>query len=314
MTTLVWLRRDLRIFDNTALQTAIKCGQPIVVAFVFDANILQTLPTNDRRLSFIYESLQELQQALQAKHIPLWVAHDCPQQWIPHFAQECQPTQVICAEDYEPYAMQRDQQVAYQLASLGINFQQVTDQAIFSKATVLNQQGKPYTVFTPYKKKWLKQLHTVYDQLALNDNWSPLKNTQEFYTQYHRYPLPDLASLGFTPQQNRLLGGESHAKERLADFLPRLSSYHQLRDYPAKKGVSYLSVYLRFGLLSIRHLVRICLENSSQGSDTWLSELIWREFYQQLLWHFPHVVQRSFKEQYAQIAWQNDRTFFDAWC
>ncbi|MBE2896015.1 deoxyribodipyrimidine photo-lyase [Pasteurellaceae bacterium HPA106] len=314
MTTIVWLRRDLRLFDNRTLQTALLHNKPVVAVFVFDTTILATLKRDDRRLTFIHQSLVALREALAAHHIPLWVVHDDPKSAVPSLAKAAGATRVVCAEDYEPAAIARDSAVRAALACDNVAFEQVCDQVIFPKGAILTQQGKPYSVFTPYKKAWLAKLLSVFEQLALVDDWGSCVNDAAFFNAHkNRFPLPELRDLGFERQDNVLQGGEEAARERLQDFLPRLARYHQLRDFPAKKGVSYLSTYLRFGLLSIRHLVRLCLERPSEGADTWLSELIWREFYQQLLYHYPNVVHESFKEHYRAIKWGNNPDWFAAW-
>ncbi|MBE2894458.1 cryptochrome/photolyase family protein [Spirabiliibacterium falconis] len=314
MTTIVWLRRDLRVFDNRALQTALLYREPLVAVFVFDTTILTPLAKDDRRVTFIHQSLVALRATLAGHKIPLWVVHDDPETVLPVLAKAVKASRVVCAEDYEPDAIMRDAAVCKALTHDGVAFEQVCDQVIFPKAAILTQQGKPYSVFTPYKKAWLAQLPTVFEQLSLADDWGNCVNDAAFFhAQKNRYPLPELHELGFVAQENVLLGGEEAAFAQLQDFLPRLSRYHQLRDFPAKKGVSYLSTYLRFGLLSIRHLVRICLERPSQGSEAWLSELVWREFYQQLLYHYPNVTDESFKGQYRNIKWVNNPQWFAAW-
>lgn len=314
MTTIVWLRRDLRVFDNKALQTALQLGEPVLAVFIFDRNITDRLDKKDRRITFIHQTLQALRQQLADKNIPLWIAHGEPVASIMRFVTEINATTLVCAEDYEPYAIKRDEKVKSALTCKGIRFLSVCDQVIFAKSDLLTQQGKPYTVFTPYKKAWLAKLSGVHSQLMLQDNWQKCGEFEAFFARYSAYyPLPDLTTLGFIPQNNMLLGGEDYAHKYLADFLTKISHYHRERDFPAKNATSFLSVYIRFGVLSIRHLVRLALENPSDGADCWLAELIWREFYQQLLFHFPIVEQQSFKAQYRDIQWQNNLTYFEAW-
>ena len=313
--TLVWLRRDLRLFDNTALQTAIRHGLPVVAVFVFDTAILQHLPPHDRRLTFIHECVAELQQQLAAHDVPLLVLHGDAQTEIPAFASRIQAARVVCAEDYEPQAIARDAAVAQQLERSGIAWQAVTDQVMLPKSSVMTLQGKPYSVFTPYKKAWLALAAERYAHGQPADDWAALAQVQTGLPPQWRQiqAMPTLADIGFERQTLLQSGGETAAQAALADFMARMHYYADLRDFPANKGVSYLSAHLRFGTLSIRHLVYLARQADNAGAAVWLSELIWREFYQQFLYHHPHVVNESFQVQYRHLAWENNPAWFARW-
>lgn len=329
--SLVWFRRDLRLEDHAALYHALKQSQQVFCVFVFDTDILHGLPSDDRRLPFIHESLYELDLALQQHGGNLLVLHGKATQLIPMLANQLTVDAVFMNQDYEPLANQRDQQVQTSLENANMAFHRFKDQVIFEKNEILSAAQQAFSVFTPYKNAWLKKI---------------LGNGGAFF--YRAYPtekylhrlakapgqaLPTLASLGFAnaqPQENKLKGGVAAAQALLADFLPRMTQYEQARDYPALKGPSYLSVHLRFGTLSIRQLVRMALQRDqqtvggSQGAQTWLNELIWRDFYFMILHHHPRVAlpnergqTASFKPAYDAIQWESGadaEVLFDAWC
>lgn len=287
---LVWFRRDLRDHDHAALSAALGEAQQVYCVFVFDREILDALPTRqDRRVHFIRESLVELDTALRARGGGLIVRQGRAWEEIPALAQQLGIAAVFANRDYEPAAKQRDAAVAARLADAGIAFHRFKDQAIFDGDDVLTQAGKPFSVFTPYKNAWLKRL-TAADcaayagrgQLACDDPAG----------------VPALAEIGFAATDLAELGiqpGMSGASALWQEFAAgRIKRYGSQRDFPALKGVSYLSVHLRFGTISIRELVRGALAN---GADSWLGELIWRDFYFMILDHFPHVIGRAFKPE-----------------
>ena len=314
---LVWFRRDLRDHDHTALSEALRRGRRIYCAFVFDRQILDALPSRrDRRVEFIRESLVELDAALRQAGGGLIVRQGNAREEIPRLAQELGVDALFCNRDYEPQAKSRDARVASTLEALGIGFESLKDQAIFDGAEVLSLAGKPYTVFTPYKKAWLKRLG--------EEDWRPMECEGKLATIARAKGIPELAEIGFETTDMRQVGlvpGMSGARLRLDDFRARLSHYAEWRDYPAVKGVSYLSVHLRFGTISIRELVACAIESGAlkdnEGAASWLSELIWRDFYFMILDHFPHVVSRAFKPEYDAIAWEQGAkadALFAAWC
>jgi deoxyribodipyrimidine photo-lyase len=304
---LVWFRRDLRDHDHAALAAALAEARQVYCAFVFDSEILEVLPArHDRRVHFIHASLRELDAALRARGGGLIVRHGWATEEIPALARELGVTAVFANRDYEPAAKARDARVAEQLQAAGIAFHSSKDQAIFDGREVLTQAGKPFSVFTPYKNAWLKRL-TAADCAA----WP----TTGQLADGGLGAVPELAQIGFAATDLAELGiqpGMSGARALWDDFTGgRIEHYASRRDFPAIKGVSYLSVHLRFGTISIRELVRHAL---AVKADAWLSELIWRDFYFMILDHFPHVVGHAFKPEYEAIRWADRPEAFAAWC
>ena len=307
--SLVWFRRDLRLDDHAALYHALKVSDAVYCAFVFDRTILDPLPRADRRVAFILESVRELDAALRAKGGVLLCLTGDPRDEIPRLASRLGVQTVWTNRDYEPAVIARDAQVAERLAAQGIGFETAKDQVIFEQDEVLTADGRPFSVFTPYQRAWRKRLTPFYlrpypvqrylDRLARTDGDS----------------LPTLAALGFdTVDVSRLQPGMSGAETLLADFSHRIDRYHEARDYPAVKGPSYLSVHLRFGTVSIRQLAGFAEHLGNAGADTWLNELIWRDFYQQILWHHPRVVDHAFKPVFDALVFENRQDWFAAWC
>ena len=340
---LVWLRRDLRLEDHAALAQALQHPEPIVPVFVFDRDILDDLPATDRRVVFLHETLGLLQAELVRAGGGLLVVHGRAQQAMPVLAKALGAVRVICAEDYEPQAIARDQAVAQALAANNMDLVQVQDQCVFAKQQLLTGAGRPFSVFTPYKNAWLKALtdghaaarSTAGLAKALMDPGvviSRLKAMPAHPSIEHHgvSQLPSLSEMGFVPadpehQASPLQAGPGAAQALLQDFVGRMGQYKDARDFPAKKGPSYLSVHLRFGTISARECVRQAKgliqtdPTQSIGAQTWLSELIWREFYFQILANFPHVVTNSFKPIYDRIQWlaEGDPRFeprWRAWC
>ncbi len=313
---LMWFRRDLRTEDNAALYAALKDSRRVYCVFVYDTEILDALPTrNDRRVEFICQSVTELGQALEKTGGQLITLHGAARMEIPRLAAALGAQAVYANHDYEPAAVGRDQAVARALRDSGIAFLTRKDQVIFEKDEVLTLGGTPFSVFTPYKNAWLKKLEPFYLKVYPVERYAAhLAKAPE-----HQRML-SLADIGFTPTNLQVLGingGAAAAKKLLEDFLPRMARYRDSRDFPAKKGPSYLSVHLRFGTVSIRALAREAWPGaggpSGEGPATWLSELVWRDFYFMILHHHPHVVSRAFKPAYDAIRWPNDETLFSAW-
>jgi deoxyribodipyrimidine photo-lyase len=333
-TGLMWFRRDLRATDNAALYHALKRCRQLYCVFVFDAEILESLPRADRRVEFIRESLVELDAQLRSlcnnanskasNHDSiqpvLIVRHAWASTEIPQLAQALQAQAVFANHDYEPQAIARDALVRQALATADIQLHTFKDQVIFECEEVLTQMGKPYGVFTPYKNAWLKKLTPYYLKPYPCDTYAAsLQTAPAMYAQ----PVPTLQALGFETTnlaQLQIPIGASGAQRLLAEFLPRMDNYHDTRDFPAVKGPSYLSVHLRFGTVSIRALCAAAFQRAqagSEGAKIWLSELIWRDFYAQILANFPHVAQRSFKPDYDAITWEQGdaaKALFAAWC
>lgn len=304
---LVWFRRDLRDHDHAALSAALGEARQVYCVFVFDREILDALPNRqDRRVHFIRESLLELDAALRARGGGLIVRHGRAREVIPALAAQLGAGAVYANRDYEPAAKQRDAAVAAHLAESGIAFQHFKDQAIFDGDEVVTQAGKPFSVFTPYKNAWLKRL-TAADCAAYT--------SQGQLAGRELAGVPSLDEIGFSATNLTALGiqpGMSGARALWEEFSAgRIERYGSLRDFPAVKGVSYLSVHLRFGTLSIRELVRGALANAA---DSWLGELIWRDFYFMILDHFPQVVGHAFKPEYDAIRWAEWPEGLAAWC
>lgn len=313
---LVWFRRDLRDHDHAALYLALKNHDQVFLAFVFDTDILNALvDRQDRRVAFIWESVCELKQCLQARGSDLIVLHGAAQQEIPHLAARLKVQIVYANRDYEPVAIARDAQVERQLQSANMRLHLCKDQVLFEQDEILTQSGTPYGVFTPYKRAHLARL---------DDFYLKAYPTERYAASLARMPpqtMPALETLGFACDgltQYRLPTGMSGAQQLLTDFLARIDQYHVARDYPATKGVSYLSVHLRFGTISIRQLARAAWQLSlagSAGAEVWLSELIWRDFYFQVLYHRPDLQQgRAYKLEYDALPFPNRQDWFEAWC
>ena len=325
---LVWLRRDLRCDDNTALATALRHCQQVHCVFVLDRHILDPLPRADRRVEFIRESLVELDAELRRRSgragAGLIVLHGKPEVEIPRLAAALQADSVFAARDYEPAALQRDDAVQQQLQAQGCTLVRLKDHVIFEEREVLTQAARPYGVFTPYLRAWLAKLgdgallHTAVEATA-DLPWQSLAERPVA----HQAGVPTLEAMGFQPAGLQALGiqaGASGAARLLEDFLPRMGRYDQTRNFPSVKGPSYLSVHLRFGTVSIRTLVRHALEQRAAGqpgADTWLGELVWRDFYFQILANFPQVATGAFRPEYDAIVWEQGplaQARFAAWC
>jgi deoxyribodipyrimidine photo-lyase len=323
-TGMMWFRRDLRLFDNATLHTALSQCAQVHCVFVFDKAILDDLPQADRRVEFIWESVLELNSALQAlassASAGLIVCHAMAQEAIPRLAQQLQVQAVFAGRDYEPLALQRDAAVQAALSQAGRAFITCKDHVVFEQREILTQSGSPYGVFTPYKNNWLARVTphdlAAHDPMPLASRLSPRPTALQT-------PIPSLQSLGFETtnlSQLRIPTGESGGQSLLESFFERMDDYHATRDFPAVRGPSYLGVHLRFGTVSIRQLASLALQRQatgSQGAAVWLSELIWRDFYAAILANFPHVSQRAFKPEYDAIQWEQGpvaEALFKAWC
>jgi deoxyribodipyrimidine photo-lyase len=319
-TALVWFRRDLRADDHAALYHALKTHRRVFCAFVLDTEILDALPRQDRRVSFILQSLQALDTELSAlrEGAGLIVRHGAARQLIPALAAELGAAQVYYNHDDEPQALQRDAEVAQTLARRGVAMQHFKDHVIFERAELLTGSGKPYGVFTPYKNAWLRKV----DDFYLRSYPVARYAAQLAPLPPGRPALPLERDIGFEPVAlpPLLAGGRARGDALFEEFLQRMALYHEQRDFPAVKGPSYLSVHLRFGTLSIRRLARAAWQRQAAGDEgaaVWLSELIWRDFYHQVLHHHPHVVTQAFRPEYDRIRWEQGeaaQALFKAWC
>ncbi len=320
-TALVWFRRDLRSFDHAALHHALSRSETVFCAFIYDKEILDTLPRADRRVEFIHACIAELAAELQQLGGGLIVRHAVARDAIPRLAAELHADAVFANHDYEPQAIARDEAVAQALAADGRPLFTFKDQVIFEKHEVLSQSGTPFSVFTPYKNAWLKRLQAEPGSTA---PW-PIDPLAHRLAPAPDPALPSLRQLGFEATNlaaPSIPTGMRGGAQLFDDFLGRIAEYGVARDYPAVKGPSYLSLHLRFGTVSIRHLVRTVAEWSArgqagEGGAVWLSELVWREFYMMILYHHPHVAGASFKPAYDAIGWETGPeadALFAAWC
>ena len=321
---LMWFRRDLRAFDNAALHHALTQCKQVHCVFVFDSDILGPLPKADRRVEFIRESLVALDADLQAlcaqKGVGLIVRHGKAVEEIARLAQELHVQEVFANHDYEPAAIERDAKVRGALANAGIGLQTYKDHVIFERSEVLTQMGKPYGVFTPYKNAWLQKLTPAHLESYATQ---PLAKALAPRPKHLQLPVPSLADIGFETTNLKQLAvptGSAGGQILFEDFFDRMDRYDEARNFPAVKGPSYLGVHLRFGTVSIRELAGVGHQRmlaGSKGAEVWLSELIWREFYHQILHHHPHVVKSAFKREYDAIAWEHGKLAkqrFAAWC
>ena len=311
-TSLVWFRRDLRCHDHAALYAALKESARVYCAFVFDRAILDSLPRRqDRRVEFIWHSVRELKQELCRRGGGLVVLHGDAREEIPALATRLKADAVFTNHDYEPAAVERDDAVKAALARAGIRCVTSKDQVIFEKDEILTQDGRPFSVFTPYKNAWLKRLDGYFLQAYA---------AEKYLARLAPAPdgaMPALTALGFQPTNLLELGipaGMSGAARLFAGFRRRMAEYHARRDFPALKGPSYLSVHLRFGTISIRALAREAWVAANRGAAVWLSELIWRDFYFMILHHHPRVTTGAFRPEYAALRFPSDESLYQAWC
>ncbi len=307
---LVWFRRDLRDFDHAALHAALTAHDAVHCAFVFDREILDPLPRRDRRVAFIWASVRELKSALEARGGGLHVLHGRAREEVPRLARSLGVAAVYANRDYEPAALERDRAVERALRASGIAFHTRKDQVIFELEELRTGSGTPFSVFTPYKNAWLKQL------AAFHVRAYPIeKHAQRL--EGARGRMASLDELGFERTDLAKLpvaAGMSGGRALLAEFKRRISGYAERRDFPGLKGPSYLSVHLRFGTVSIRELAGYAWRQGSAGAATWLSELIWRDFYFMVLAARPDVVEHCFRREYDALRFDANEAGWRAWC
>ena len=311
-TALVWFRRDLRNYDHAALYHALKQSRQVYCVFVFDTEILDELSDHqDRRVEFIWLSVEELGQSLKEMGGGLLVLVGRAREVIPALADKLGVQAVFANHDYEPIAKERDADVSQRLDQRGQALHTCKDHVIFEKDEVLTQSGRPFTVFTPYKRAWLAKLDPFYCKAY------PVDAYRDAFARTGSLQLPTLEQVGFKPtnwNQTRFPTGMAGARRMFQDFLDRIDGYMDRRNFPGVRGVSYLSVHLRFGTISVRELVRTAASIQTEGANTWLSELIWRDFYFGILHHFPHVVEQVFKPEFQMLKFPNSESHFSAWC
>lgn len=291
-----WFRRDLRLEDNAALYSALKSGEGVLPIFIFDTSILDQLPKDDARVTFIHQRLKAIHAELQQCGSGLAVFYGPPLEVLKNLIEKETITALFINHDYEPYARKRDKAVFELLQSKGIGLKTAKDQVIFEKSEVVKDDGKPYLVYTPFSRKWKERLQQ--NPFVSFPSEAHLDKVVQ-----HKYPFLNLQDMGFETTNIQL------PEPRTS--LELMEQYESTRNFPAEKGTSLLGLPLRFGAVSIRALVKKAL---SVSNPTFLSELIWREFFMQILWHFPQTTQKSFKEKYDAIRWDNNEIMFNRWC
>jgi len=291
-----WFRRDLRIEDNAGLYRALKAKNPVLPLFIFDRNILDKLPKDDARVTFIFQAIQDLKEKFRKQGSDLLVKYGKPEKIWPDILKEYQVETVFSNHDYEPYGRERDDAMHEFLNSENIAFKTFKDQVIFEKGQILKADKSPYTVFTPFYKQWHAKLNDFY--LKPYPTKKYLKNI--FQTKH--LPCPTLKEMHFE---------KSSVDFPKISYESKLDNYAKERDFPALNGTTHIGLHLRFGTLSIRKAAADAIEHKS---SVWLSELAWREFYMTIIWHFPYSAFDSFKKQYDKIKWRNNEEEFKAWC
>ena len=295
--TLFWFRRDLRLHDNHGLWQALSRSKQVLPVFIFDPTILEQLSNkDDKRIAFIHQTLFEINEQCKAAGSSLLVLHDTPLNAFKSLAAQYPIAQVICNHDYEPQAIQRDEAIAEWLQSKNIPFHHFKDQVIFEKSDIVKADQKPYTIYTPYAKNWKNKLQAK-DLQAFES-----EQLTHHFIQTPPFDFPSIESIGFN-KIDFFCPSTSPADETIR-------GYEETRNFPALAGTSQLSIHLRFGTVSIRANVKKALALNEQ----WLNELIWREFFMMILFHFPQVVNHSFKPKYDHIVWRNNEREFELWC
>jgi deoxyribodipyrimidine photo-lyase len=292
-----WFRRDLRLFDNTSLFHALNSGFPVLPVFIFDSDILSSLSNpEDLRVNFIFEKVNELKMKLEQMGSSLKLFYGKPEKVFNSLVSDYSIDTVYVNHDYEPYSISRDKKIAKIMSAAGVGFRTFKDQVIFEKAELVKADGLPYTVFTPYSKKWLEKFNQQkpisYPSESLYDN----------YLRCQPFPVLQLDEIGFKPV--KFTFPSDIVNEKI------LIDYQKYRDIPALDKTSHLGLHLRFGTISIRQTTKL----AHQLSSKWLNELIWREFFMQILFHFPYVEKSAFKPQYDRIEWINNEDNFQQWC
>lgn len=294
--TVFWFRRDLRLDDNIGLYHALKSDEEVLPIFIFDKNILSQLPKDDARVTFIHQQLENIQNELQKIGKSLAVFYGTPQDVFQKLIAENNIQKIYTNHDYEPYARKRDLELNGLFKEHNISFYTCKDQVIFEKNDVQKDDSSPYVVYTPYSKKWKEKLKTIRLDSCKSEEY--LTNITS-----HQYPFLTLDDIGFT--KSNITVPQFDITDDLID------NYQQTRNFPALDKTSHLGIYLRFGAVSVRKIVSKALKSKN---ETFLNELIWREFFMMILWHFPHTTTKSFKEKYDAIKWDNNETYFKKWC
>lgn len=291
-----WFRRDLRLEDNVGLYHALTGGEEVLPLFIFDETILSQLPKDDARVTFIHQQLEKIEKQLKAKGKSLAVFHGKPYEVFSKLIQENEIQTVYTNHDYEPYARKRDKEIYQLFKDNNIGFKTSKDQVIFEKEEVIKDDETPYVVYTPYSNKWKDNFNKVTLKNYKSEDY--LKNIKQ-----HDYSFLSLKNIGFET---------SLIKVPAYDISGSLiDNYESTRNFPALDKTSHLGIYLRFGVVSVRKIV---VHAKQSKNETFLKELIWREFFMQILWHYPQTVTKSFRPKYDQIQWKNNESLFEKWC
>ena len=293
-----WFRRDLRLDDNVGFYEALRGEQPVLPIFIFDSEILEKLPKNDARVNFIHETLQNMRQTLQDQHgSSIALYHGKPKDIFENLLQDYKINTVFTNHDYEPYAKTRDEEIKALLNKNEVDFKTFKDHVIFEKDEVVKNDGKPYMVYTPYMRKWKEKFKTIDLEIFYTNSF--LNNLVE----HSRLPNLSLSDIGFKTSNQEIPP---------FDVTPTLiQQYEDTRNFPAKDATSKLGPHLRFGTASIRKMIKKAI---AEDNEIFWQELIWREFFMQILWHFPHTPDNAFKPKYDRIEWRNNEDEFKKWC
>ncbi|MEC3875886.1 cryptochrome/photolyase family protein [Chryseobacterium salviniae] len=292
---LFWFRRDLRLQDNRGLFHALQQDQKVLPVFIFDKEILDKLENkSDKRVDYFHQALKEMHEELKKHKSGITVFHEKPLDAFKKLTKEYEIDTVFCNTDYEPQAIKRDHDIEDFLKEHHINFKSFKDQVIFEKEEVMKNDGTPYTVYTPYSKKW--------KELLKKNKIESFKTDFSQFLSYEPSQFPELKDIGFKKTDLEMV--HPALKKSI------IHDYDKYRDFPGMDHTTHLGVALRFGTISVRK----CVQFASEHNETWLNELIWREFFMQILYHFPKVVNHSFKEKYEKIEWRNNEKEFDLWC
>ena len=291
-----WFRRDLRLDDNVGLFHALNDVAPVLPIFIFDDSILSQLPKDDHRVEFIHDLLTKIQIQLQEKGKSLAIFHGNPSDIFQKIISENKIETIYTNHDYEPYARKRDKELNEIFKANNVQFKTSKDQVIFEKSEVTKDDGSPYVVYTPYSRKW-------------KENFSKIKlqnyNSEDYLNKIttHSYPFLSLTAIGFQESTVKITNYSISSK--------LIDKYEETRNFPSVAGTSMIGAYLRFGAISIRKMIAEAIKSEN---ETFFKELIWREFFMQILWHFPHTINKSFREKYDSIVWENNEDLFQKWC
>ena len=293
-----WFRRDLRLDDNVGFLNALKSDHPVLPIFIFDKAILDHLPKDDARVTFIYNTLQNMRNTLQEEHqSSIAMYHDNPKDVFKTLMDEYTIDTVFTNHDYEPYATKRDKEIEELLSENKIKFKTYKDQVIFEKDEVVKNDGDPYVVYTPYMRVWKENFKSYNLEIYYTNDY--LNNLVE----HTRLPNLSLSDIGFTKSSQKI--------EDYTVTPTLIQNYEATRNFPAKDATSKLGPHLRFGTVSVRKMIKKAI---AENNEIFWQELIWREFFMQILWHFPHTHKEAFKAKYDRIEWRNNETEFKAWC